>query len=182
MDYEKITRCQLKRLKKHSDWTYRHSLRVMDHAMKIRCTLGVESQTLKELSMASRLHDIGKLAIPACILDKSDGLSEEEYRLVKCHTVYGYPPAVCEAVRAHHERYDGRGYGGRREVGILAKILCAADSYDAMKFGRPYREGYTDEEIYQEMAVNSGKQFAPGLCCSAPAFALKLTPWEPRSK
>ena len=79
----------------------------------------------------------------------------------------GYPSAVCEAVRDHHERYDGRGYGGRREVSIPAKILCAADSYDAMKFGRPYRERYTDEEIYQEMAVNSGKQFDPEVCAAA---------------
>lgn len=175
MDYEKMTERQLERLKKHSDWTYRHSLRVMDHAMKIGRILGMGPQTLKELSMASRLHDIGKLAIPDSILDKSGGLSEEEYRLVKCHTVYGYlllksmgyPSAVCEAVRDHHERYDGRGYGGRREVSIPAKILCAADYYDAMKFGRPYRERYTDEEIYQEMAVNSGKQFDPEVCAAA---------------
>lgn len=175
MDYEKMTGCQLMRLKKHSDWTYRHSLRVMEHAMKIGCILGVKSQTLKEVSMASRLHDIGKLAVPASILDKSSGLSEEEYRLVKCHIVYGYlllksmgyPPAICEAVRDHHERYDGRGYDGKKTVGVLAKILCAADSYDAMKFGRPYRESYTDEEIYQEMAVNSGKQFDPEVCAAA---------------
>ena len=177
MDYEKMTNYQLKRLKIHRDWTYRQSLRVMGYAMEIGHVLGVESNALEELSIAARLHDIGKLAIPAGVLDKSGELSEEEYQLVKCHTIYGYlllkskgyPQIICEAVRDHHEQYDGRGYGGKKGtgIGIAARILCVADSYDAMKFGRPYREPFTDEEIYQEMAVNSGKQFDPEICAAA---------------
>ena len=92
-------------------------------AMAVEFGVSVVRERFDEVSMASRLHDIGKLAIPASVLDKSGGLSEEEYRLVKCHTVYGYLllksmgylPAICEAVRDHHERYDGRGYGGSQE-------------------------------------------------------------------
>lgn len=178
MDYEKMTRYQLARLQKHSGWTYIHSFRVNRYAMKIGRLLGESPQALGELSMAARLHDIGKLAIPPSILDKPESLSDEEYKLMKSHTTYGYlllefleyPRTVCEAVRDHHERYDGSGYGGKKEIGIPAKILCVADSYDAMKFGRPYREGFTDEEIYQEIAVNSGKQFDPEIC----AVALRL--------
>lgn len=175
MDYEKMTGYQLTRLQKHSGWTSIHSIRVNRYAMKPGHFLGESPQALRELSIAARLHDIGKLAIPSDILDKPGSLPEEEYQLVKNHTTYGYllleflgyPQAVCEAVRDHHERYDRSGYGGKKEIGIPAKILCAADSYDAMKSGRPYRENFTDEEIYQEIAVNSGKQFDPEICAAA---------------
>ena len=178
MDYEKMTRYQLTRLQKHSGWTYIHSIRVNRYAMKLGRFLGESPQALRALSMAARLHDIGKLAIPPDILNKPGSLSEEEYGLMKSHTTYGYllleflgyPRTVCEAVRDHHERYDGNGYGGKKEIGIPAKILCVADSYDAMKFGRPYRESFTDEEIYQEIAVNSGKQFDPEICAAALRF------------
>jgi len=172
MNYEKMTKYQLARLQKHSGWTYIHSIRVNRYAMKIGRCMGESPQALKELSMAARLHDLGKLAIPSDILDKPGNLSEEEYQMVKGHTIYGYlllkslgyPQAVCEAVRDHHERYDGKGYGGKKEIGVPAKIICAADSFDAMKFARPYKEQFTDEEIYQEMAVNRGKQFDPAVC------------------
>lgn len=175
MDYEKMTKYQLMRLQKHSGWTYIHSIRVNRYAMKIGRFMGESPQELKELSIAARLHDIGKLAIPSDILDKPGSLSEEEYQLMKYHTIYGcllleflgYPRTVCEAVRDHHEWYDGNGYAGKREIGIPAKILCVADSYDAMKFGRPYRKNFTDEEIYQEIAVNSGRQFDPEVCAAA---------------
>lgn len=177
MDDEKMTRYQLERLQKHSGWTYIHSIRVNRYAVKIGRFLGESPQALKELSIAARLHDIGKLAVPPDILDKPGSLSDEEYRLMKGHTVcgylllkcLGYPRTICEAVRDHHEWYDGNGYGGKEgtRIGIPARILCVADSFDAMKFGRPYREPFTDEEIYQEMTVNSGKQFDPEICAAA---------------
>lgn len=175
MDYEKMTRYQLTRLQKHSGWTYIHSIRVNRYAVKIGHFLGESPQALKELSIAARLHDIGKLAISSHILDKPGSLSNEESQLMKCHTIYGYllleflgyPRTVCEAVRDHHERYDGNGYGGKKQMGIPAKILCVADSFDAMRFGRPYRKPFTDEEICQEMEANSGKQFDPEICAAA---------------
>ena len=162
----------LKRLEKHSGWTYEHSMRVNTYAMKIGCCLGLESQEMETLSTASRLHDIGKIAVSASLLDRETALTEKEYGSIKRHTIYGYlllkslgyPQIICEAVCDHHERFDGRGYGAKINMGIAAKIICGADSYDAMKYGRPYRLKLTDKEIYKDITGNNGKQFDPDVC------------------
>lgn len=174
MNKKGMTERLLKRLQKHSQWTYMHSIRVKDYSIKTGQYLGMRPQELELLAIAASLHDIGKMAVPVNILDKTTALTEKEYRLVKCHTIYGYlflksegyPLAVCEAVRDHHERYDGKGYGEKEVIGISAKIICAVDAYDAMKFGRPYRDKMTMEEIYQDIAQNSGKQFEPDVCAA----------------
>lgn len=172
MNEREKTEQLLKRLEKHSRWTYEHSIRVSGYAVDVGRCLGMEPQDLKLLWTAARLHDIGKMAIPADILDKTGSLTEEEYQSVKSHTIYGYlflkllgyPHIICETVKDHHERYDGRGYGAKKEIGMSAKIICAVDSYDAMKFTRPYKKRLMDGEIYQEIEKNSGKQFDPEVC------------------
>lgn len=80
----------LKRLEKHSGWTYEHSMRVNTYAMKIGCCLGLESQEMETLSTASRLHDIGKIAVSASLLDRETALTEKEYGSIKRHAIYGY--------------------------------------------------------------------------------------------
>ena len=102
------------------------------------------------LRVASILHDIGKIAIPAEILTKPYGVSEVEYSLIKCHPAVAYdilkeihfPWPVADIVLQHHERIDGSGYpAGLRGDAILleAKILAVADSVEALSSHRPYR-------------------------------------------
>ena len=99
---------------------------------------------------AAHLHDIGKIGIPDTILNKPTKLTEEEYAVIKEHTVIGAEilknirliDHVTEVARSHHERYDGTGYPDGlkgEEIPIHARIIAVADSYDAMQSRRIYR-------------------------------------------
>lgn len=161
----------LKRLKKHNGWGYAHSLRVGNCAGKAGVYLGLGEMAVQELVTAALLHDIGKLLVPSGILDKPGPLTGTEYRAVKRHTEYGYwivkllgyPDAVCEAVRNHHERYDGKGYRKQKETSLFARIISVADAWDAMGYSRPYREGMGEKTIYQAMKEEAGTQFDPAV-------------------
>lgn len=169
---EQTTGQLLKRLRQHNRWGYEHSLRVAGCSEKAGYCLGLKETDIRELTTAARLHDIGKLLVPPGILDKPGPLTEEEYRAVQQHTEYGcrilgmlgYPAAVCEAVRDHHERYDGNGYRKRKEAGLAARIISVADACDAMRYSRPYRKGMEEESIYRIMEAGSGSQFDPDIC------------------
>lgn len=165
----------LERLRRHDSWSHAHSICVERYAERIGRQMGLEDRTIERLSMAARLHDVGKLLIPACVLDKPDTLTESEYQQVKQHAWYGYllltalgyPDDVCEAVRDHHEWPDGRGYGRTTMAGLSARIICVADSYDAMRHSRPYRKERDKEVIFRDMVGNMGRQFDPDVCRAA---------------
>lgn len=169
MDKKKTTGKLLTKLQKHNGWGCSHSIRVGSYAVAMGKCLGLDETTEDELFTAALLHDIGKLLIPAKLLDKSGALTKAEYWLMKSHVgfgylllkVLGYPEKICKAVWNHHERYDGKGYRRKKNVGLLAEIISVADAYDAMKYSRPYREGMVDAEVYCAMETGSGKQFNP---------------------
>ncbi|MCI8741028.1 MAG: HD domain-containing protein [Lachnospiraceae bacterium] len=169
---ERTTRRLLRWLQEHNGWGYEHSLRVGSCAGKAGRCLGLGEADIRELATAAHLHDIGKLLVPARILDKPGSLNEEEYQAVRQHADYGcrilqlleYPAAVCEAVRDHHERYDGNGYRKQKETGLYARIISVADVWDAMGSSRPYRDGMDVEVIYQAMKEGCGSQFDPDIC------------------
>lgn len=175
MGWEENTISLLEKLRQHNDWSYVHSLRVRDYAVEIGIFMELSRAEMEILSATALLHDIGKLMVPVVILDKPGSLTQIEFQQIKEHiwagyrilSERGYPAVICEAVRDHHERYDGKGYGGRTAISLPAKILCLADAYDAMKHSRPYRKAMTEWEVYQEIAVNSGKQFDPEVCKAA---------------
>lgn len=175
MSRREMTKCLLRRLRDHDEWCYAHSVCVSGYAIKIARYMGLKDSDMDITATAALLHDIGKTKIPKNILDKPGSLTASEYQRMKQHTEYGYKllrklgylDTICEAVRDHHGRYDGSGYGERKETGIAARIICAADSYDAMKHSRPYKAGKTEEAIYRDIADNSGRQFEPEVCLAA---------------
>jgi two-component system cell cycle response regulator len=123
------------------------------------------------LTRAALLHDIGKLSLPESILRKAEPLDEDEWRLMRRHTIIGsrilaaagLDGSVIDFVRSSHERIDGTGYpDGLRgeEIPLGARIISACDAYDAMTTGRPYRPGpMTHDGAVLELMRGSDTQF-----------------------
>ena len=143
-----------------------------EYAALIAAELGWSSEEIQQLKHAAYLHDIGKIGIPDLILNKPSRLTDDEYNLIKKHTVIGaeilkditFVPHIVEVARNHHERYDGNGYPDGLsgvEIPIHARITAMADSYDAMNSRRIYRNALPPEMIREEISKNRGKQFDP---------------------
>jgi len=155
-----------------SSWTAGHSTRVTDTVLKIGAAMGLSPEKLDDLHRAALLHDIGKVGVPAAILDKPGALDDEEYALIKKHPAIGArildPIAsykdILPMVIQHHERYDGKGYPGGLsgdEIDIGARILAVADTFDAVKSDRPYRKGWPLERAIDLITKEAGHQFDP---------------------
>lgn len=150
-----------------------HSYRVAQISFKMGLKLGLNQTQLSDVFTASLFHDIGKAMINKDILGKQGKLTLEERKQIEFHPIYSgnYVNNIEEIknlsriVRAHHERWDGKGYpdGLRGEkIPLLARIISVADVYDALKHPRVYRPyGFSDEEIKNIMVQGSGKQFDP---------------------
>jgi len=155
-----------------SPWTAGHSERVTQLSLVIGGSLGMKEEELNILQQAGLLHDIGKIGVPASILDKPGALTDEEYACIKKHPEKGArilePVAayaeVIPAVSQHHERFDGRGYpAGAAGENIVpaARVLAVADAFDAMTSDRPYRPGMEKSEAVKIIKEEAGKQFDP---------------------
>ncbi len=149
-----------------------HIRRVAEYTKVLARELGFSPDEVEKLGLASTMHDIGKLIIPAEILDKPGKLTDEEFRIIKTHTTYG--GQLLEHVEGdilglartialeHHERPDGRGYpAGLKGDGISmeGRIVAVADVYDALTSRRSYKEAWDAERALQEIVRGSGTQF-----------------------
>ena len=134
--------------------------------------LGLDKPGVAQVVRAARLHDVGKLAIPESILDKPGPLDDDEWDLVRRHTLIGErillaAPALADVagiVRASHERVDGNGYPDRlagEQIPIAARIVAVCDAYDAMTTDRAYREALSAEAAIAELRRCAGTQFDP---------------------
>lgn len=151
--------------------TVSHSLRVSILSVEIARVLAVNEDRLDDLSTAARLHDIGKIAVPDAILAKPGPLDEDEFALVKTHTIVGAElltswglPGPGAIVRQHHERIDGTGYPlglAAEQISLEARIIHVADAYTAMTRDRPYRTALPQDEALAELARHAGSQFDP---------------------
>ncbi len=149
-----------------------HSERVAAIAFALANEMGYSSQDCNNIRCIALMHDCGKIAIPVNILQKPDRLTDEEYEIIKRHTTIGGDMLrdfnsikdMYLGALYHHERYDGKGYpkGLKGEdIPLIARIICVADSLDAMNSNRCYRQKLTKEVIIDELEKNKGKQFDP---------------------
>lgn len=153
-------------------YTNGHSKRVALYTRLIAQELGYEGEDLDRIYYIALLHDCGKIGVPDNVLGKPGKLTDEEFQIIKSHTVKGGEilrsfksiEGVNEGALYHHERYDGRGYPEGRageDIPYIARMICVADSFDAMNTNRVYREKLSKETIMEEIRKNKGKQFDP---------------------
>jgi HD-GYP domain-containing protein (c-di-GMP phosphodiesterase class II) len=154
-------------------YTGDHSRDVVSLALTLGDLLHIPAHERLELEFAALLHDVGKLAIPKEIINKPGPLTDEERALVNTHTIEGHRmlkrvggrlERVGQIVRASHERWDGGGYPdglAGEEIPLAARIVSAADAFNAMTTDRPYRLGRPEHEAMEEMLACSGSQFDP---------------------
>lgn len=153
-----------------SPWTFAHSIGVADAAVAIADRLGCSPAEIRDLRRAALLHDLGKLGVSSLILDKPGQLTETEFAAIRRH------PALTEQILSrvgcfqplvamtgsHHERLDGRGYHrGLKapQLTKLARVLCVADVYDALRASRPYRCGLPVDQTLDIMGRDVDREF-----------------------
>src|SRR4051812_18657724 len=155
------------------NYTADHCRGVVELVNAVADELEIDEDERQELEFAALLHDVGKIVIPKEIINKPGALSDEEFELMKTHTIEGQVlldrvggllGRVGTIVRSCHERWDGNGYpDGLAGYGIplAARIVFACDAYSAMTTDRPYRAAMSRETALEELWANAGSQFDP---------------------
>ncbi len=152
--------------------TAAHSDDVVTLCESIGTRLGLSDEQLDRLAAAAQLHDVGKLAMPTEILNKPGPLNDEEWEIIREHTVIGermlraVPEmgAVANMVRHSHESWDGSGYPdglAGEEIPLASRIILCADAFHAIRSDRPYRPGRSADEALKEVKASAGEQFDP---------------------
>lgn len=154
-------------------YTHSHSENVTRYAVAIAEEMQLPPKQVELIREACQLHDLGKIGIPDYILSKPGELTPEEWVEIKKHSVKAveilepltFLNGVVELIRAHHERFDGKGYPNglkEEEIPLGARILCLSDAYEAMTSARSYRKiPLSKHEAVEEIKRNSGTQFDP---------------------
>lgn len=153
-------------------YTNGHSVRVAYYSREIAKKMMLPSADVVKIYYVALLHDVGKISIPDAILNKPLPLTEDEQNMIKTHPLIGGQmlkdftaiEGIREGVLYHHEYYDGSGYPEGLvgdAIPLYARIICVADSYDAMSSDRFYRNRLSHNQIVEELTRNSGVQFDP---------------------
>ena len=151
-----------------------HSERVAKYSRMIAKEMKYSQEDCNRIYYIALMHDCGKISIPITILQKPSRLTDEEYDEIKKHTTYGARMLrdfnsikdIDLGAKYHHERFDGKGYPdgiSGDDIPMIARIICVADSFDAMNSNRCYRPRLTEEYIMRELIENKGKQFDPNV-------------------
>lgn len=154
--------------------THDHLRRVQIYALEIGKDMGLSELELDALRAAALLHDIGKLAVPEHIISKPGKLSPEEFEKMKIHPIVGaeilervqFPYPVVPIVRAHHEKWNGKGYPyglKGEEIPLGARILAAVDCLDAVASDRQYRRGLPLDDAMSVVMSEAGKSYDPAV-------------------
>ena len=155
------------------EYTGSHSRSVVVLAHQVGVALEVDDEVLQEIEFGALLHDVGKMAVPNQIINKPGPLSDEEWAVMRTHTLRGEQMLeriggvlgeVGAVVRNHHERYDGSGYPDRlrgEEIPLAARVIACCDAFQAMTSHRPYRRAMTIAEAVGELRAEAGRQFDP---------------------
>ena len=150
-----------------------HTDRVVAMSRRFAKALDFHEDQLQAITWGAYLHDLGKVAMPDAILLKPGRLTDQEFAIIKRHTLIGedmcrdipfLPDATRQLIRSHHERWDGNGYpdgltGGA--ISLKARMFAIVDVYDALTSERPYKHAWSREESEAELRKQAGTQFDP---------------------
>jgi HD-GYP domain-containing protein (c-di-GMP phosphodiesterase class II) len=164
------------------DTTKHHVERTEEYAVLLSKELNLDNNFIKDISKASLLHDIGKVAVRDEILLKPGKLTEDEYEEIKKHTTIGartiskvisvndytneYLYMAIDISLGHHEKYDGSGYPNGIEgikIPLCARIFALVDAYDVITSERPYKKPFSHEEAVRRIKLDCGKHFDPDI-------------------
>ena len=155
------------------EYTGSHSRDVVELVVSVADRLGLDSRDRQRAEFAALLHDVGKVKIPAEIINKPGALDDSEWELMKTHTVLGEQMLeriggllgeVGRIVRSCHERWDGTGYPdalAAERIPLAARIVCACDAWSAMTTDRSYRKARSSVEAAAELRACAGTHFDP---------------------
>jgi putative nucleotidyltransferase with HDIG domain len=187
--YDRLVRSFVKAIEIKDLYTRGHSERVAELSVHVAEELGVPYDERRLTRYAALLHDVGKIGVPLCIINKPGPLDDEEFEAIKQHPSIGadilhdidfLAPAI-DIVRYHHERIDGRGYPhgvSGDELSDIVRIVTAVDAFDAMTSTRSYRRALEVEDALAELRRCAGTQFDPRMV-EALARAVERIGWQP---
>lgn len=154
--------------------TGQHVKRVAAYTEILCRAMGLSEEETWKISVASMMHDVGKICVPREILHKPGKLTEDEFSEIKKHVDYGYkllensPGEIMQLAASiaqqHHERFDGKGYQRKLEgehINIYARCVAVADVFDALVSKRCYKKSWTPEQAREEILSQAGHQFDP---------------------
>lgn len=162
----------IKTLEETTMWTAGHTERVTVYCHGIATEMGLNKKQLERLRICSLLHDIGKIAIPQEILNKTGDLKPHEWEIIGKHAVIGAKMLsgikafedITDVIRYHHNHWDGsKGHKNTKgsEIPLMSRILSVADAFDAMTSDRPYRAKKGLDETVEEIVELANQQFDP---------------------
>lgn len=156
-----------------SENTGQHVRRVAEYTEVLCESLGYNDEESWKISLASMMHDVGKIMVSETILEKPGKLTDEEFAIVKNHIKYGKQMLETspgelfnistEIAYHHHEKWDGTGYMGLKgeEISRYARCVALADVFDALVSRRAYKQPWPPDEVYKEIVAQRGKHFDP---------------------
>jgi excisionase family DNA binding protein len=151
-----------------------HSSRVADLSHQVGIRMDLNEQELRELRLASLLHDVGKIGISENILGKPGRLTDQEYFLIKKHPEIGekivgrveFLQPLAASIRHTHERFDGKGYPdgiSGNSIDLNARIIAVADTYDFLRSDLSFRRAMSVDDSLRELKKSAGTQLDPNL-------------------
>lgn len=151
-----------------------HLQNICTYTYDLCLALGVDEERAQHISVASKLHDLGKIAVPKYIIHKEGRLNEEERVIVDSHTKFGYTilsaydddPLIATAAtiaRYHHEHFDGTGINALKgeDIPLEARVVTVCDVYDALTMERTYKRAWSQKDALHYLEDNKGKLFDP---------------------
>lgn len=165
----------LGQLRMFDEYTYSHNVNVSALSVALGMKIGIKKDQIKDLALATLLHDIGKMRIPKEVLNKPGKLTDKEFEIMKLHTVLGYkiikeelklPMEIARVALEHQEKFSGTGYPRRKkgdEVSVFSQICSIADVYDAICSKRVYKPAKTSQDAIKIMLNDGSNSFNPGL-------------------
>lgn len=159
-------------LKARDCYTEEHSRVVVGLSTAVAYEMGLSEEEVNIVRQAALLHDIGKMGVPDSILKEPGPLDDAKWRVMREHPVIGERIVssidelvhLAPIIRAHHERWDGKGYPdglSGEQIPLSSRIISACDAYHAMISERPYRRAMSVLAAFEELRKNAGMQFCP---------------------